>query len=70
MKIKATRRINENFNVIGRRFKQGDVVIFDGDQIKHIYINENNDGLEVLTTPQAQIKIEMIEIVLDNSEDV
>ena len=68
--IKATRLITTDFNAVGRRFKRGDIVIFNGSVVVHFYINENGDGLELLRSPQDNVTIEAIERVLDNSQDI
>ena len=66
-KIKAMRKIINNFQSVGTRFFKGDIVIINNNDIYHVYRNKQDDSL--ISYHYENVDNPQIEKILDNSQD-
>lgn len=69
-KIKAIRKIYKKFQSVGTRFKPDDLVIINGNEFYHIFINpQRNDSTPFSAYRYENVDDFQIEKILDNSQD-
>ena len=64
------RKVTEKFNAFGTRFLSGDIVEVNKKSIIHSYISLNKDVIVKLEHNKDQLTGDVIETILDNSQDI
>ena len=65
----CVRKINKNFTGLGRRFVKGDLIVIQENDMFHIYPQSEKE-VETIKDDLVLINKNLVELILDNSEDI